>query len=171
MTQADRSEVAPPAGRGVVGALRRADCWRRSRHGRRVVRYVSTSCLCVVVGQLTLAVAFGAFGWTARAANYLAFVVAGVPSYTLSRRWTWGRTGRSHLLREVVPFWAIAAVGLVASTAAVSVADTYGRAVTDSRALRTAVLMVASFVAFGGVWIGKFVVLNRVFVGGPVRRL
>lgn len=167
MRQAGAPIGVPSGSAGVPRALERVDRWRRSPEGTTVVRYVSTSCLSVAVGQLTLAISFGALGWTARASNYLAFVVAGIPSYTLSRRWTWGLSGRSNLLREVVPFWAIAFVGLAVSTAAVSVADTYGEAMTDSRPLRTVLLMVASLLAFGCVWIAKFALLNRVLFGRP----
>lgn len=139
----------------------RAQRWRRSPQGTKVIRYVLTSGIAVVVGQLTLVVAFGLFGWTARASNYLAFVVAGVPSYFLNRRWAWGRSGSSHLVREVLPFWGLALLGLALSTVAVDVVDTQVRLSTDSRLLRTVAIMVASLTAFGLIWVAKFVIFNR----------
>ena len=50
------------------------------------------------------------------AANVVANVVATVPSYVLNRRWVWGRGGRSHFWREVMPFWVLSFIGLAFSS-------------------------------------------------------
>jgi len=139
--------------------------WRRSPGGATAIRYALTSAISVVIGQLTLILAFGVLGWTPRSSNYLAFVVAGVPSYYLNRKWAWGKSGRSHLLKEVLPFWVIALVGLALSTWAVDFVDTNAQAVVSSRALRTVLLMGASMAAFGVVWIGKFLIFKRYLFG------
>jgi GtrA-like protein len=57
-------------------------------------------------------------GWPGRPrpANVIACAVAAVPSFHLNRSWAWGRRGRSRLLREVAPFWALAFLGLAFST-------------------------------------------------------
>ena len=55
--------------------------------------------------------------------NVIATAIATVPSYYLNRTWAWGKTGKSHLMREVVPFWVIAAVSIVLSTVVVGWAD------------------------------------------------
>ena len=39
-----------------------------------------------------------------------------MPAYYLNRAWVWGKRGKSHLTKEVVPFWAFAFSGLVLST-------------------------------------------------------
>ena len=48
-------------------------------------------------------------------ATVLANCIATIPAYNLNRRWTWGKSGRSHLMKEVVPFWAMSALGIVGS--------------------------------------------------------
>jgi putative flippase GtrA len=115
----------------------------------------------VVAGQATLALAFGVLRWSAAMSNLVAFLVGGVVSYVLNRRWTWRRSGRSRLLREVIPFWVIASVGLVVSTIAAEVAADIGARLTPSRTAQTAIVMAATLLAYGVLWIAKFVVFDR----------
>lgn len=136
--------------------------WIRSTSGRRWIRYSSVSLVSVAVGQVALTVCFGVFGMAARPSNLLAFVVGAVPSYSLNRRWTWGRSGRSRVLREIVPFWGLAAAGLVLSTWAVGAVEGLVTSATTARAVQTAVVMSASLVAYGVVWVAKFVAFDRV---------
>jgi putative flippase GtrA len=113
-----------------------------------------------VLGESIIALAFGLLGWSARSANVLAAAVATLPSYLLNRAWVWGRTGRSHLLREVLPFWAIAFAGLAASTWVAGHAEDLAAALTDTRALQTAVVMTAVLATYGAIWVGRFVILE-----------
>ncbi|HEX2117654.1 MAG TPA: hypothetical protein VHF91_00595, partial [Acidimicrobiales bacterium] len=36
--------------------------------------------------------------------------------YYLNRKWAWGKKGKSHLMKEIVPFWSLALLGLIFST-------------------------------------------------------
>lgn len=137
----------------------------RAAASRRTLRYVAASGLSTAFGQVVLVTAFGLLRWSAREAAVCSFVMAAVASYHLNRSWVWGRRGRSDLLREVVPFWAVAAVGLVLSTVGIVLAEEQAAAVTDDRAVRTAVVVVASWAAVAAVWVLKYLVLDRfVFV-------
>lgn len=113
------------------------------------MRYSAVSAISLTGGQITLALCFGALKIGARVSNLVAFAVGAILSYSLNLRWTWGRTGRSHLLREILPFGVIAVAGLLLSTWAVSVAERAASSFTDSRALQTSIVMTASLAAFG----------------------
>jgi putative flippase GtrA len=126
----------------------------------KVLRYSLVSLISIAVSQSVLMVAFGMLHWTARAANVVACAVATVPSYYLNRSWAWGRRGRSHLWREVVPFWALAFLGLAISTWAAGFGSTLARHADASHATTTAVVMTSSLLAFGVLWVGKFAVFN-----------
>jgi putative flippase GtrA len=143
------------------GLLERA----RTRQGRRVVRYVLVSVITVVFGQVVLVVLYAGLGWRARAANLVAFVLASIPSYWLNRTWTWGKTGRSHLLKEVVPFWVITVVGLVLSTWVAGGAESVALRMSDSRAAQALVVSAMVVGSFGIVWVAKFVFFNLVLFG------
>ena len=132
---------------------------------RKIVRYSLVSVVAVAVNQVVLFLA--QFHWTARTSNILAVAVSAIPSYQLNRNWAWGKSGRSHLLREVIPFWAMAFLGLVFSTWAATWAATNAHHVTDSPLGTKLVVNLASFAAFGILWVGKFLVMDHVLFARP----
>jgi cellulose synthase/poly-beta-1,6-N-acetylglucosamine synthase-like glycosyltransferase/putative flippase GtrA len=136
-----------------------------------MLRYSLVSLISIAVSQSVLMVAFGMLHWTASLANVVACAVATVPSYYLNRSWAWGRRGRSHLWKEVVPFWAIAFAGLVVSTWAADLGATMAGRAAVSHTATTAIVMAASLLAFGVLWIGKFAVFNALlFTERPAPR-
>ena len=42
-------------------------------------------------------------------------LVAVIPSYYWNRAWAWGKRGRSHFRREIVPYWSMAFLGIAFS--------------------------------------------------------
>jgi putative flippase GtrA len=136
-----------------------------SELGQKGLKYVAVSALSITVTEAVLAFAFGVLGWRARVANLVAFVSGGIPAYVLNRRWTWRKTGRSHLTREVLPFWALAFIGLALSTLAVGFAEDAAPELTDSRSRQTVLVMAASLAAYGAVWTGKFIAFDRLLFG------
>lgn len=129
---------------------------------RRALRYSAVSVFNVVLGETIVAVAFGALHWTAQASAVLATTIATGPAYMLNRAWVWRRTGRSHLLQEVAPFWALAFVGLGLSTWAADRARVAALTVNASRTVQTIAVMAATLAAFGVIWVVRFVVLDTV---------
>jgi hypothetical protein len=67
---------------------------------------------------------------------------------------------------EVIPFWVIAAVGLLASTWAARLAEGTAPQLTPSRLGQAVVVAAASLFAYGVLWVGKFVVFDRFLFGG-----
>lgn len=131
------------------------------RRLRQLVRYgavsvIATSTSLVVLGVLVSTRLLGP-GW----ANVVATAVGTVPSFELNRRWVWGRHGAASTRREVLPFAALSAAGLVVSTVAVSVAGWWTEAADLSGAVRTAAIQGASVAAFGSLWLVQFAVLDR----------
>ncbi len=119
------------------------------------VRYLATSGLNVVNHQVLLQMAIRWWGWSGGAANVFAAMVAVIPAYLLSRYWVWQVQGRPSLRDEVIPFWIIAAIGLIASTTMAELADRiFGSAVMIS---------VGSLIGYLLVWVAKFFVLNLLF--------
>ena len=127
---------------------------------RRLVKFAAVSVVAVVVSQVTLLITFGLLHWEARPANLAAFVMSTIPSFELNRRWTWRRSGRTHLRRELVPFWVLAFAGLVASDQATRFAAA-ASADLASRTSRTLVVMFASLTTYGVLWLVKFALLDR----------
>lgn len=135
----------------------------------QLVRYGAVS----IVATLTSLVVLGVLvttrtmspGW----ANVVATAVGTVPSFELNRRWVWHRHGAASTKREVIPFAALSAAGLVLSTLAVSLADRWTDDAGLTGASRTLAIQGASVVAFGTLWLLQFVVLDRVLFADRAR--
>jgi len=130
--------------------------------GRKLLRYILASVANVIVAEVVLAFAFGILHWSARLANVAAAVVAAIPAYWLARRWVWGRSGRSHLFKEVLPFWTLALVGLVLTTWVAGVAERVGADVTAGRLGQTLIVMGSILGVSGVFWVARFLLLNGV---------
>lgn len=138
-----------------------AVAWLRSPLGQRAVRYSAVSAISIVVSQAVLWLTFDMLRLGSGAeCNLIATAVATVPSYNLNRKWAWGRSGSSHLWREIVPFWSVAFIGLAFSTLAVFVAQHVSEAAGFSHFVTSLVINGANLGSYGLLWVGKFVFFN-----------
>lgn len=127
----------------------------RHKHGAKLIRFGAVSAFNVVFGQVLLFSAQVAMGLSPVPANMFSVSLGAVPAYVLSRYWVWNKRGKNRIMREVIPFWTLALLGFILSTAAVWLVDT--------RWDPSPVLInLTNLVAFGVVWAAKFVVLDRV---------
>jgi putative flippase GtrA len=131
----------------------------RTPGGRKMVRYSLVSVVSVIVSQIVLFIAQSF--WSARTSNIVAVCLSAVPSYYLNRAWAWGKTGKSHLMKEILPFWSLALLGLVFSTWAAGFAESHAQQVTSSDLVARLIVNGAALAAFGILWIGKFFIFNR----------
>ena len=76
----------------------------RTPMGRKLFRYSMASVVAVIVSTSFLIFFDGVIGFSAVVSATLATAIAAVPSYEMNRKWAWGKSGRSHLMKEVVPF-------------------------------------------------------------------
>lgn len=135
----------------------------RSETALKAFKYTVASAVSVVISQVILFFSFGIFHlWSATTCNFVAVALSAVPSYYMNRAWAWGKTGRSHLIKEIVPFWGLAFLGLILSLWAVSAAEAFALSHHFAH-LEVAVLVnAASIAAFGILWVGKFIIFNKV---------
>ncbi|MHB1597820.1 MAG: GtrA family protein [Acidimicrobiales bacterium] len=154
---------------GTSSRLERAREFRHTPAFAKLWRYAAVSVISTVLTEVLLYLFFRvAKVGSAAESNALAAGIATVPSYYLNRTWAWGKTGKSHVMREVVPFWTIAAVSLVLSTIAVGAADGAAKADLHSHSLETLVVLGANIGTYGVIWVAKFVLFNKVlFVPDP----
>jgi putative flippase GtrA len=153
----------PPARQHPSTRTPRSSSWLlASRERLTAVRYSAVSAISIAISQAVLVVAFGWGHLPARTSNLLACIVATGPSYYLNRTWAWGKLGKSSLWREIVPFWALALLGLAFSTWTTDFADSLAQRSHAPQPAATAIVALASLAAFGTLWIGKFVFFNAV---------
>lgn len=140
----------------------RVQIYRKSPEFRRVFRYAMSSVITTLLSLSLLGLLFGVFKVASAAwCNLIATAVTTIPSYYLNRLWAWGKRGRSHLTKEIIPFWVIAILSAAISTVVVRFADKAARHFTHSHGILTLVVESANFATYAALWIGKYMVFNK----------
>jgi putative flippase GtrA len=139
---------------------------------KKVVRYTMVSVVSTAVSFVALLLIFGVLHLFAEVGSTVAAnVIATVPSYYLNRSWVWGKNGRSHLGKEIVPFWVMSAIGVVVSIGGAALARRFGIDHHLGHEVETVVVLAANVASFGIFWVLKFLVFNRLFHVQPVEEL
>lgn len=126
-------------------------------HGRKFIRYSGVSVVTIGVGQFLLLVLHGLLHQPAWSANVIAVAVSAIPGYVLNRYLVWGKRSSNSVMAEIVPFWAVAFLGLVVSTLAVA----WAGARWDS----PVAVNGAYLAAFGTLWLFKYGAFERWLFG------
>jgi len=135
----------------------------RTEAGKRMIRYASTSLICVGITQVLIVIFYSGLKLSPVRANLTATMLTSVPAYLLNKYWVWGKRGRPHMRREVIPFWIFTVAGWALSTAAVALASDHVG--TPHSVLRTLAVMVASIAGFGILWVLKYLFLDKLMFG------
>jgi putative flippase GtrA len=143
----------------------------RSPVGQKLFRYSLASVVAVIVSVVLLVLFNGVLGWSAWVSSTLATAIAAIPNYEMNRKWAWGKTGRSHLLKEVLPFWALAFIGWAFSTISVHAMEGYAKDHDFSHVLTTFTVTVVYIGAFGVLWVAKFIIFNKVLFAHHIEDL
>ena len=134
------------------------------------VRYSAVSVVNVIVGQGLLLITHSILHWPSALANAASVLVSAFPAYYLSRRWVWGKSGKSHFRKEVLPFWIFVAIGFVFSTAMVALAayitGTNGEA-SDLTTIQKLLPNLVNMASFGVLWVIRFFLMEKLFQQNP----
>jgi putative flippase GtrA len=159
----------------MTGLMTRAEHLWQKRHtpqAKHLFRYSMVSVVSTATSFCVLAIVFGVlhlFG--AIGSTVFANVVATIPSYYLNRRWVWGKSGRSHLVKEIIPFWSMSSIGIVVSIGGAAVARHLAAEHHLTHVQQTVLVLAANITSFGVFWILKFLVFNRIFHVHPLEEL
>jgi putative flippase GtrA len=155
-------------------AVRAEHVWQRRNtpEAKQLIRYSMVSVISTIASFGVLALVYGLHIIKGEIeATVFANVVATVPSYFLNRRWVWGKGGRSHVMKEIVPFWVMSAIGITVSIGGAAVARHIGTSHHLSHIEETVVLLLANLISFGLFWVLKYMLYNRLFHVHPVEEL
>lgn len=148
--------------------LRELREWSRTYQGKKLIRFTTTSLIstCISASLILITYGFKIIPGEIQATLF-SNVVAMFPAYHLNRRWAWGKAGRSHVRREVVPYLAMSFSG----TAFSLVGATYARHVVHSHhwghLINTGIVGGTNIGAFAIFWVLKMLLFNRIFHPGP----
>lgn len=138
--------------------------WLHTREGKKLFRYTMTSVITTGVSLVVLALVFGVLRlWTEVPSTIFANVVAAFPSYWLNRKWAWGKRGRSHLVKEVLPFWVMSITSIAFSMVGAAAARALGNAWHLQHVEQTILVLAANVASFGIFWVLKLIVFNHTF--------
>src|SRR5271155_4862676 len=91
--------------------------------GKRMFRYTMVSVISTVISFTSLIIIYGVLKlWTQVPSTLVSNMTGIIPSYYLNRNWAWGKSGKSHVTREVLPFWVASVIGILMSVLAASYA-------------------------------------------------
>jgi putative flippase GtrA len=140
--------------------------WRfcRSPEGAKIIRYTLVSVISALTSLVILTIIFGVLRLGSEVyCTLFANIMAGIPSYILNRRWVWGKSGRSHIWREILPFAVMSITGIGFALYTASLAHNFADVHHLQHVARTVLVVGANIAAFGILWLLKFVILNRLF--------
>jgi putative flippase GtrA len=138
--------------------------WSKTHEGKKLIRFASVSAISTVVSFTTISVVYGTkLVHGEITSTVVGNMVATIPSYYLNRTWTWGKTGRSHFRREIVPFWLMAVLGTTFSIFGATLASHVVSTHHWHHLVNTAIVAFANLISFGIFWVLKLKVFNRIF--------
>lgn len=138
---------------------------KRPRLFARLLRAGASSMVATGFSQVTL-IGLLASGAGPTLASSVAFVAGAIPNYLVARRWAWGRKGKPHVKRELVPYLCVIGLGAVASVGLTTVAGMITEPLKISGFTRIVVLDVAYLSSYALVFILKFTLLDRFVYSG-----
>ena len=140
----------------------------RTPQGLKMIKFTMVSVISALTSLVVLTIVYGVLRlWTEVASTLFANQTAGVPSYILNRRWVWGKTGKSHLLKEILPFAVISVTGIGFALFTASLAHKFADTHHLHHLARTALVVGTNVASFGILWVFKFLILNRLFAQIP----
>jgi putative flippase GtrA len=138
--------------------------WLHTHEGRKILRYSMVSVISTAVSLIVIAIVYGGLQiWTEVPSTVFGNAVATVPSYWLNRKWAWGKHGRSHFMKEIVPFFAVAAAGIAFSIIGASIARHLGIKYNLDHLEQTVLVLVANVASFAIFWVLKLLLFNKLF--------
>jgi len=145
---------------------------RDTPEAKHLFKYTMVSVITTGVSAVVLVLVFGVLKlWGEIASTVFANAVATIPSYYLNRKWVWGKGGRSHLTKEIIPFWSLSALGIFVSMGGAALARHISKVNHLSHTEQTVLVLLANLVSFGVFWVLKFMVFNRMFHVHPLEEL
>ena len=148
----------------VLDQIDKLLAWTKGHQGRKLIRFTAVSMVSTVVSVVVIALVYGLKIIKGEVeATLIGNIIGAIPSYSLNRRWTWGKTGPSHVRKELLPFWVMAVLGIAFSMVGASYAKHLVHTHQWSHLFNTGIVDAANLASFAVFWVLKLIVFNRIF--------
>jgi len=154
----------------VQGRLSQLIAWSRTHEGKKLLRFTATSVISTVISEATILIVYG-LRWVPGEiqATIVGNLVAMAPGYYLNRAWAWGKSGRSHWRREVLPYVSMTLAGIAFSVLGAVWVRSLVHSHHWSHLINTALVGGVNLVSFGIFWVLKMLMFNRIFHTSPLQ--
>lgn len=132
-------------------------------HHIRITKYFFGSVLSGLVSAVTFVALFGPGLLGSKGASLTASATGAISGYFLNRNWTWGRRGKAHFRKEVVPYWTTVVLTAIAAAVVTHTVNAFVRDITPDRLIRTVVNTVAFVGTYGVSFVLKYGLFHRLF--------
>lgn len=138
--------------------------WSKTHQGKKLIRYTVTSLITTGVSLSWILITYGfhiIHGVVG--ATLSGNVVAIIPSYYLNRAWAWGKRGKSHFRKEVVPYWTMSFLGISFSLLGAYLVKHLVHTHHWSHLVNTGLVAGVNLLSFAIFWVLKILVFNKIF--------
>lgn len=145
-------------------ALSDVVAWSKSHEGKKLIRFTAASAITSAVSLSTILVVYGFHIITGIiSATLFGNIVAILPSYYLTRAWAWGKRGKSHWRKEVLPYWLMSFAGIAFSLLGATWVKGFVHSHDLDHSVNTVLVAGMNLVSFAAFWVLKIVLFNRIF--------
>ncbi|MBU6496301.1 MAG: GtrA family protein [Acidobacteria bacterium] len=138
--------------------------WSRSHSGKKLIRFTAASAITTAVSNGTILLSYGLHVIDGIfTATLVGNLVAILPSYYLTRAWAWGKRGRSHWRREVIPYWSLSLIGIAFAMLGAAWVKEYIHDHHYQHVVNTLLVTGMNLVSFAIFWVLKILLFNRIF--------
>ncbi|NNN02894.1 MAG: hypothetical protein HKL87_02720 [Acidimicrobiaceae bacterium] len=138
--------------------------WSRSHNGKKLIRFTAASVITTVVSNGTILFVYGLHVIDGIfTATLVGNLVAVLPSYYLTRVWAWGKRGRSHWRREVLPYWSLSLIGIAFAMLGAAWVKDIIHEHHYQHLMNTLLVAGMNLGSFAIFWVLKILLFNRIF--------
>ena len=134
--------------------------YAKTEEARTKLRYVVVAAAFLPIGQVLLQV-LGPWLDDYTAASLLAAAIATGPNFFANRYFVWRVRSAKNLRNQMVIFWVVVMLGVALATFFTYFVD--GVTADRTTLVRGTAVFVAQVLGFGIVWVGRFLILDRLF--------
>lgn len=128
-----------------------------------MMRYAAGSAVATVCSEATFLILYGVLGSSTTLASILGWLAGALPNYWMNRTWTWGRTGRPSLRRDLLPYVAVVLTTVALAAVATSAADSGLSGAGVSSTTRSIIVGAVFLLVYVLVFVLRFFLFDRLF--------
>lgn len=138
--------------------------WSKTHEAKKLIRFTLSSVITTGVSLTAILVTYG-FHIISGVIGATLFgnVLAIFPSYYLNRAWAWGKRGKSHFRKEVVPYWSMAFLGIAFSLLGALWVKHLVHTHAWDHLVNTGLVAGVNLLSFAIFWVLKILLFNKIF--------